>query len=153
MSTHTRLSLVGVLCVMLVSALFIGCGQSTGSPWESYIQAGKAAYEQGNYSEAEKQFLAALQEVENFGPEDTRLATSLNNLALLYHDEGKYAEAEPLYQRALAINEKTLGPEHPSVALSLENYAELLRKTGREEEASSMEARAEAIYGDRPLVF
>ncbi|MCH8267055.1 MAG: tetratricopeptide repeat protein [Acidobacteria bacterium] len=145
MSTHTRLSQVGVLCLMLVSALFIGCGQTAGSPWESYIQAGEAAYEQGNYAEAEKQFLAALQEAENFGPEDPRLATSLNNLAVVFRAQGKYEEAEPLYQRSLAIDEKALGPEHPKVATTLENYADLLRKTGRENEASSMEARAQAI--------
>ena len=40
--------------------------------WESYNQAGSDAYEQGNYAEAEKQFLAALQEAENFGPEGPR---------------------------------------------------------------------------------
>ena len=45
--------------------------------------------------------------------------------------QGRYTEAEPLYQRSLAIVEKALGPEHPSVATSLENYAILLRKTGR----------------------
>ena len=42
-------------------------------------------------------------------------ATSLNNLAVLYQAQGRYAEAEPLYQRALAIREKALGPEHPDV--------------------------------------
>ena len=41
--------------------------------------------------------------------------------------EDKYAEAEPLFQRSLAIAEKTLGPEHLDVATSLENYAALLR--------------------------
>ena len=48
MSIHIRLSLVGVLCVMLVSALFIGCGQYGDSPWERYTQAGGEAYQQGN---------------------------------------------------------------------------------------------------------
>ncbi len=72
------------------------------------------------------------------------VAQSLNNLALLYHVQGKYAEAEPLYQRALRIDEKALGPEHPNVAQSLE-YAALLRKTGRREEAANMEASAHAI--------
>ena len=43
-------------------------------------------------------------------------ATGLNNLVMLYHAQGKYAEAEPLYRRALAIWEKALGPEHPNVA-------------------------------------
>ncbi len=55
------------------------------------------------------------------------------------------AEAEPLYKRALAIDEKALGQEHPLVATSLENYAVLLRKTGRSSEATEMEARAKAI--------
>ncbi len=73
------------------------------------------------------------------------MARSLNNLAGLYHAQGKYAEAEPLYKRALAIWEKALGPEHPDVATSLENYADLLRKTGRVSEAKEMEARAKAI--------
>ncbi len=59
--------------------------------------------------------------------------------------QGKYAEAEPLYKRSLAIVEKALGPEHPDVATSLKNYAALLRKTGRATEASKMEARAKAI--------
>ena len=43
--------------------------------------------------------------------------------ALLYRVPGRYAEAEPLYQRALAIWEKALGPDHPEVATSLNNLA------------------------------
>jgi tetratricopeptide (TPR) repeat protein len=35
------------------------------------------------------------------GPEDPLVALGLNNLALLYQDQGKYEQAEPLYQRAL----------------------------------------------------
>ncbi len=73
------------------------------------------------------------------------MATSLNNLARHYREQGRYAEAEPLYQRALAIVEKALGSEHPSVATSLENYAALLWKTGRNAEATRMKARAKAI--------
>ena len=49
------------------------------------------------------------------------MALNLNNLAELYRTQGKYADAEPLYQRALATQEKALGPEHPNVALSLNN--------------------------------
>ncbi len=73
------------------------------------------------------------------------MATSLNNLAGLYQAQGKYAEAEPLYQRSLAIMEKALGPDHPDVATSLENYAALLRQTARADEAARVEARAKAI--------
>ncbi len=55
------------------------------------------------------------------------MATSLNNLAALYQAQARYALAEPLSERSLAIREKALGPEHPDVAQSLENYAALLR--------------------------
>ena len=55
------------------------------------------------------------------------------------------AEAEPLYNRALAFDEKALGVDHPGMAQSLENYAALLRKTGRDIEAVKLEARAKAI--------
>ena len=69
----------------------------------------------------------------------------LNNLALLYDDQGHYAKAEPLFKRPLAIMENALGPNHPHVATSLENYAALLRESGRTAEADKMEARAKVI--------
>jgi len=53
------------------------------------------------------------------------MATSLNNLALLYVLQGKYAQAESLHQRALAIREQQLGSKHPSTAASLYNLAYL----------------------------
>ena len=82
------------------------------------------------------------------GPEHPQVATSLNNLAALYYAQGQYAEAELLFQRALAIWEKALGPEHPQVASSLENYAALLRELDRNAEAERLEERARAIRGE-----
>jgi tetratricopeptide (TPR) repeat protein len=59
--------------------------------------------------------------------------------------QGHYAEAEPLYQRSLAIVEKALGPEHPHVAPILNNLAELYRAQGRYIEAEPLYQRALAI--------
>lgn len=103
------------------------------------------------------------------GPEHPSTAASLNNLAgppspdhpgaalglnkllgQIYARQGKYAQAEPLYQRALAIYEKTLGPQHPDVADVLEDYARLLRETGRNEEGQQMEQRATEIRARAP---
>ena len=53
------------------------------------------------------------------------MARSLNNLAQLYRVQGRYADAEPLFRRSLAITEKALGPGHPELALSLNNVARL----------------------------
>ncbi|CAN0282323.1 unnamed protein product, partial [Scytosiphon promiscuus] len=36
-------------------------------------------------------------------------------LTLPTYIQGKYAEAEPLYERSQATREKVLGPEHPDV--------------------------------------
>ena len=63
------------------------------------------------------------------GPEHPEVATVLNNLALFYYSQGEYAQAEPLYQRALMIFEKVLGPEHPHIVTVLKNRAVLLHNT------------------------
>ena len=70
---------------------------------------------------------------------------SLNNLAALYDDQGRYADAEPLYKRALAIREKALGPDHPDVATSLNNLAELYRTRVATPRPSRCSKRALAI--------
>jgi tetratricopeptide (TPR) repeat protein len=50
---------------------------------------------------------------------------------VLFKTQGKYAEAEPLYQRSLEIKEKTLGENHSSVAIGLNNLAELYKTQGK----------------------
>jgi len=67
----------------------------------------------------------------SFAPDHPSVANALNNLALLYRGQGRYADAEPLHKRSLAIHEKALGPDHPIVAQSLNNLAELYLLQGR----------------------
>lgn len=43
------------------------------------------------------------------GPQHRDVATSMNNLAALYREQGRYEEAAPLYQRFLVILEEQLG--------------------------------------------
>jgi hypothetical protein len=49
----------------------------------------------------------------------------LHNLARVYHEQGRVADAEPMYRRSLSISEKALGPDHPSVVAALNSLAEL----------------------------
>jgi tetratricopeptide (TPR) repeat protein len=68
-----------------------------------------------------------------------------------------HAEAEPLYRRALTINEASYGPDHPNVAIDLNNLADLLQATNRLAEAEPLMRRAllidEQSYGpDHPNV-
>ena len=60
-------------------------------------------------------------------------------------DAGDYAGAEPLFRRALAINEKALGPDHPAVATDLNNLALLLQNKGDYAGAEPLFRRALAI--------
>jgi tetratricopeptide (TPR) repeat protein len=72
-------------------------------------------------------------------------AILLNKAAVYLCERALFAEAEPLYQRALAIWEGALGPGHPDVALSLNNLAELYRNQGKYSEAEPLCQRALAI--------
>src|SRR6266567_3020464 len=72
-------------------------------------------------------------------------ATALSQQAFDLYQRGRYAEAEPLFERALAIREKALGRDHPYIALSLNNLAELYGAQGRYTEAEPLHQRALAI--------
>src|SRR5437879_154755 len=64
--------------------------------WTESINVGNRYHGEGKYAEAEKAYLTALKEAEQFPEEDPRLSVSLNNLGFLYYDQGRYGEAEPL---------------------------------------------------------
>ena len=64
---------------------------------------------------------------------------------MLYEVQGRYADAESLHKRALAIREKALGPEHPRVASSLNNLAVLYDAQGRYADAEPLIKRSLAI--------
>ena len=55
------------------------------------------------------------------GPDHTSTLDTVNNLGILYRDQGKLAEAEQMYVRALAGNEKALGPDHTSTLDTVNN--------------------------------
>ena len=73
------------------------------------------------------------------------VASSLNNLALLYQKLDRPTDAERLYKRALTVAERALGPDHPNVATSLNNLALLYETLGRVADATSLYKRVVAI--------
>ena len=91
------------------------------------------------------------------GSDHPDVGASLNNLAVLYRNQGKYAQAQLLHKRSLAIWEKTLGPDHPNMATGLENLAALYllqEKVGDAEPLfqRSFEIREKALGQDHPDV-
>jgi tetratricopeptide (TPR) repeat protein len=92
---------------------------------------GMALVQAGNYNEAESQLKRSLEIAEKTWKDHREVATSLNNLAVLYRKQGRYAAAEPLFKQSLEIAEKTLGKDHRDVGASLNNLALLYIDQGR----------------------
>lgn len=72
-------------------------------------------------------------------------ASRLNNQVVELYEQGRYREAIPLAQRALAIREKALEKDHPDVAQSLNKLAELYRALRDYSQAEPLYKRALAI--------
>jgi tetratricopeptide (TPR) repeat protein len=103
------------------------------------LSLGPSLYEQGAYREA----IVRFQKANALKPDDSII---LNWLGLSLHDAGQYAEAEPLYKRALEIREKALGKDHPLTATNLNNLAGLYDSQGKYAEAEPLYKRALTIF-------
>jgi tetratricopeptide (TPR) repeat protein len=57
----------------------------------------------------------------------------------------RYADAQPVYERLLALWEASAGPDHPMVALTLDKMAEFFSAQERYPEAEPLVARAAAM--------
>ncbi len=69
------------------------------------------------------------------------LTSPLNNLAVIYHKQGKSPEAELLYQRALFIDHHFL-PDSPDLAELLDNLAMVYTDLGKYREARQLHEEA-----------
>jgi tetratricopeptide (TPR) repeat protein len=72
-------------------------------------------------------------------------ANLLNGAGGYFRGRAAYAQAQPLYERALAIREKVLGLEHPHTAASLAALASLLQDKGELAAARPLFERALAV--------
>jgi tetratricopeptide (TPR) repeat protein len=73
---------------------------------------------------------------------DNGMEWACNNLGILYQNQGKLAEAEAMYQRALRGEEKAWGLEHTSTLDTVSNLGVLYKDQGRLAEAEAMYQRA-----------
>jgi len=89
--------------------------------------------------------LAAAEAAERFGTDLELVAWVVNGIGIYHQERATFAEAAPLYQRALAIREKALGPDHPDTATSLNSLAGLYQDQGQLDEAVPLYQRALAI--------
>jgi tetratricopeptide (TPR) repeat protein len=79
-------------------------------------------------------------------------ATNLKNQAILSESQGRYEEAESLYQRAFLIAEEQLGASQTDTARNMYNLAGFYRSLGRDEEAEPLMKQA-LLISEKQLVF
>lgn len=114
--------------------------------WKMQMWLGQHSYEQGKYVVAEEKFKKALYDLEEAMVHDERLAMTLNNLALCYCAQGKHENADPLYQRALSVDQSSGNANKLLLAEDFHNIATHYRKQGMNAQAEELYKRALAIY-------
>jgi hypothetical protein len=67
-------------------------------------------------------------EQEALSAEHTSTHNIINNLRVLYQDQGQLAEAEAMFGRALAGQEKALGVEHASTLSTVNDLVDLYKE-------------------------
>jgi tetratricopeptide (TPR) repeat protein len=82
-----------------------------------------------------------IKHTQSHGVDAPPVGLMVNEFGLFLAARADYAQAEPLYRRALAIDEASLGPDHPNVSSYLNNLARLLRATNRLQEAEPLMRR------------
>ena len=96
----------------------------------------------GKYAEAVPLAQALVARLEKTSPNSRDHAATLNNLAELYSDLGRDADAEPLYKRALVIMEKAVGADSSDITPEMGNLAAIYERQGRYAEAEPLFKRS-----------
>lgn len=125
-------SLIGVALLISVGA------QETKAAHSAFIELSNEGidyYKKGKIKDAERLFLEAIEEAGKSTSKDDNMYVGLTNLAGLYKMTGKFAKAEPIYKRAMLIQERDFGPKDLKVALAIDNYGDILMRTEKYKEA------------------
>jgi tetratricopeptide (TPR) repeat protein len=100
----------------------------------------------------EKTLLAAVSDAAQWKPLDPRVAKAHQDLADYYSAEGRYAEAEKVYQKTLELKEDMLGRANPAIIPAVDDVARVSFAQMKYEQAADLIARElrimEREYGD-----
>lgn len=99
----------------------------------------------GDYEKAEQTFQKLLEDEASAKPDDLNFAEDCDSFGVLLRKEGKYAQAEQLYRRALNIQQLKLPPDDPALVSTFNNLGALLNFEAKYGEAEPLLRRALAI--------
>lgn len=106
---------------------------------------------------AETAWTAALEQAEDFGDTDRRLAYTLEKMAECLWHQGKLTDAANHCKRVLKMYEKVLGAKHPDVACFMGNLAMIYHARNMHQDAEvyykkALEVKSQVLGADHPDV-
>lgn len=126
----------------LAGLLLVGLVSQSASPQDKQrqdrIEAARKALFENRLTDAERMFLAAVQQPQELGSERVRLAEAQDGLATVYTLEGRFTQAEPVRKSAAEIFEEVYGPNSPEAWCAWNNLALLYRAEGKYAEAEPL---------------
>jgi tetratricopeptide (TPR) repeat protein len=128
--------------MVAVALLFSGCAVMA---WERSRVDARTAFHQERYCLAERGFKDAVVKAEALGVRDPRLAETLKEFGRFYALTQRPELVDPLWTRALAIQEEAVPTDEREIADTLFWIAELRRRTGRYADAETLHRRALAV--------
>lgn len=116
----------------------------TPTSWTQRLAGGKQAFRKGDYTKAEKRFIAAFKGAEVSGSLNHRAAAALNNLGIVYRQQKNFVQAEIALRRALRAY-AVMEPEGTRIASILCNLATVHQARRRYAEAARLYQQAIAM--------
>jgi len=147
--------ILALFCASLVFSISIGSAQAT--PADRLYSSGslramaRVYMASGGYEKAEPFLERALNLAKNTNASDSEVCACMLDLAYLYKNQGKLAEAETTCRSGLELQVKAYSQSHPYVAYTLRILSEIYRKQDRYKEAVDTLERAITIMREFTL--
>ncbi len=124
-------------------AVLLSCGAgllyAQDGDLEAYMARGRELSKAGKIDQALPYFMLALEIAETrIGAEDPAVIPVVENLADTHAAMGNYRDAEPLYQRALKVQEREAARYQAGIARTLNSLGNIYEATDRSQQALEM---------------
>jgi tetratricopeptide (TPR) repeat protein len=119
-------------------------------PIDRLLDTGRQAFARGNYSQAENDLRRAVAEAGVNGASSAQMFLAVGDLGSVLLSQGRYAEAETCFDRAMAILKSNDSLDRSQLPVLLGNLGKLYQQTGRYPRSES--ALREALRLGRQLL-
>jgi tetratricopeptide (TPR) repeat protein len=119
---------------------------------DALVKQAKSLSARKNEADAERALLESIKLIDPPPPgAEKYLSVSLEELGIVYHRQRRFAEAEPLFLRALEYRAKLAGPSDPNLPIVLSNVATLYQDWGKHETSIQYALRAIAKFDEAKI--